>query len=324
MRPPRARPPRQALKSSQRVLRAPPPLTLGGVLAALRGMAGDRGQGSAGRRQAAVARLLRACRRAPPASARARPRHQPGRRRLLRGRCGARKNVLAPCTRWGVVPSNNQARHPATIPLRDVEIRYVVRTLVSNLRVGAGWRSVVGPLGKAALIHREGPGWGGRVPKKRLDEAGAAAGARGRGGWGGFGLPAAPRPCPAARRPTAGAGLLLRIAHHARPPPPGTVAAYLTCPNLPLLATELLAAGPFALAAAARPRAGVPVQPMLASPATSAAGALARLGRGPVLAEFKYDGMRAQIHVVSATEVGGCIAAYSQWLSRSHSRWKRF
>lgn len=59
---------------------------------------------------------------------------------------------------------------------RDAEAKFVVRTLVSNLRVGAGWRSVVAPLGRAALIHREGPGWQARLGKKRLDEAGAAAG----------------------------------------------------------------------------------------------------------------------------------------------------
>jgi hypothetical protein len=29
-----------------------------------------------------------------------------------------------------------------------------VRTLVQNLRVGANWRSVVGPLARATLLHR--------------------------------------------------------------------------------------------------------------------------------------------------------------------------
>lgn len=52
----------QALKKSQPMLRALPPLTLRGVHGALRAMAADSGQGSAGRRQAAVAKLLRACR----------------------------------------------------------------------------------------------------------------------------------------------------------------------------------------------------------------------------------------------------------------------
>ncbi|KAI8474532.1 MAG: hypothetical protein J3K34DRAFT_124375 [Monoraphidium minutum] len=190
-----------ALKKSQSTLVAPPPLTLRGVLRALRGFAADRGQGSAGRRQAAVARLLRAC--------------------------------------------------------RDVEVRYLVRTLISNLRIGAGWRSVVGPLAKAALIHREGPGWAARVTKAALDGAAAAA-----------------------------------------------AAAYHTCPDPGLLAATLAAHGPAGLASRLGPRPGVPLQPMLANAATGVAAALGKLGAGcgPLLAEWKYDGMRAQIHIISDTE----------------------
>jgi len=35
-----------------------------------------------------------------------------------------------------------------------VETKYLVRTLVQNLRVGANWRSIVGALAKATLLHR--------------------------------------------------------------------------------------------------------------------------------------------------------------------------
>lgn len=38
---------------------------------------------------------------------------------------------------------------------RDCETRYLVRTLVSNLRVGANWRSVIGALARSALLHSE-------------------------------------------------------------------------------------------------------------------------------------------------------------------------
>lgn len=38
---------------------------------------------------------------------------------------------------------------------RDCETRYLVRTLVSNLRVGANWRSVIGALARATLLHSE-------------------------------------------------------------------------------------------------------------------------------------------------------------------------
>jgi DNA ligase-1 len=38
---------------------------------------------------------------------------------------------------------------------RDVETRYLVRTLIRNLRIGADWRSVLGPLARAVLVHRK-------------------------------------------------------------------------------------------------------------------------------------------------------------------------
>jgi DNA ligase-1 len=77
------------------------------------------------------------------------------------------------------------------------------------------------------------------------------------------------------------------------------------CPNLGLIAAALLAHGPSALASSFTLRPGIPVQPMLANPATGVAAALKKVGAGlDVLAEFKYDGERAQVHLVSETEVG--------------------
>lgn len=37
---------------------------------------------------------------------------------------------------------------------RDCEVKYLVRTLIQNLRVGANWRSVIGPLARAVAIHQ--------------------------------------------------------------------------------------------------------------------------------------------------------------------------
>ena len=54
---------------------------------------------------------------------------------------------------------------------REHETKFLVRTLVSNLRVGANWRSVIGAMARAVVMHREGP----RVPKARLDAAATAA-----------------------------------------------------------------------------------------------------------------------------------------------------
>ena len=54
---------------------------------------------------------------------------------------------------------------------REHETKFLVRTLVSNLRVGANWRSVIGAMARAVVLHREGP----RVSKARLDAAATAA-----------------------------------------------------------------------------------------------------------------------------------------------------
>ena len=52
-----------------------------------------------------------------------------------------------------------------------VETRYIVRTLVQNLRVNANWWSIIGPLARAVIMHRDGAG----APKAALDAAAAAA-----------------------------------------------------------------------------------------------------------------------------------------------------
>jgi DNA ligase-1 len=172
------------------------------------------------------------------------------------------------------------------------------------MRIGANWRSVVGPLGKASLIHRAGPGWAARLDKSRLDAAAAAAGARL--------LSAAFLGCKKgsalAWAELSSCASCASVPHHAMAPPlpplPPAVAAFQTCPNLGVLASALLTAGPGGLASACALRPGVPVQPMLANPATGVGQALKKLGPGvDVLAEMKYDGKRAQMHVVSATEV---------------------
>ena len=50
---------------------------------------------------------------------------------------------------------------PITLRLscrEGVETRYIVRTLVQNLRVNANWRSIIGPLARAVIMHRWEPG----------------------------------------------------------------------------------------------------------------------------------------------------------------------
>eukprot|EP00198_Chlamydomonas_reinhardtii_P008670 XP_001698007.1 predicted protein [Chlamydomonas reinhardtii] len=164
-----------ACRRTQSTLRNPAPLLCGRLLAALRDVAADKGQGVAARRQAVVLGLLRAC--------------------------------------------------------RDVEVRFLVRTLISNLRVGANWRSVLAPLGRAVLLHQ------------RATAAVAAA------ADGSATTAAVQSPAPAELE-AAGAAVL---------------EAYHTCPNFEILVPVLLRHGIEGLRTRCGLTLGVPLKPMLAN-----------------------------------------------------------
>lgn len=53
---------------------------------------------------------------------------------------------------------------------REEEPKYIVRTLISNLRVGANWRSVLPGLARAFVYHEKGMS----VSKAELDAASAS------------------------------------------------------------------------------------------------------------------------------------------------------
>lgn len=53
---------------------------------------------------------------------------------------------------------------------RECEMRILVRTLVQNMRIGASLVTIIGALGRAALVQEKGP----LVSKAELDEAAAA------------------------------------------------------------------------------------------------------------------------------------------------------
>ena len=52
---------------------------------------------------------------------------------------------------------------------REEEPKYIVRTLISNLRVGANWRSVIPGLARAFVLHEKGP----KATKGEMDAASA-------------------------------------------------------------------------------------------------------------------------------------------------------
>ena len=73
--------------------------------------------------------------------------------------------------------------------------------------------------------------------------------------------------------------------------------AYCECPSYDTIIPALVARPPAFLHESARFVAGVPVKPMLAKPATGVTEVLDRASGGELLAEYKYDGERAQVHV---------------------------
>ncbi|KAG2439579.1 hypothetical protein HXX76_004931 [Chlamydomonas incerta] len=289
-----------ACRRTQSTLRSPAPLLCGRLLAALREVAADKGQGVAARRQGVVLGLLRAC--------------------------------------------------------RDVEVRFLVRTLISNLRVGANWRSVLAPLGRAILLHQRAA-----TMTAHADGAAAAAavplppppapGKGGRGGGGGGSKAAVARQRGAAAAAALGCSKAELEAAGA-----AVLEAYHTCPNFEILVPVLLQHGIEGLRSRCGLTLGVPLKPMLAnacagvadgllqlqsaSPAAvaaasaaaaAAAGAVGSSASGataagapapagpsasasaplvlpPVLVEYKYDGRRAQIHLLP----DGRVAIFSR------------
>lgn len=127
-----------------------------------------------------------------------------------------------------------------------VETKFLVRTLVKNLRVGANWRSVMPALGKAILLHTrlEFP------TKEELDHAAASS-----------------------------------------------VDMYHIVPNIETLIDIMLEYDMCEWTSKVSLAPGVPIKPMLAKISEGVSDALDQISMDGVLVEYKYDGMRAQIHI---------------------------
>ncbi|KAL4435464.1 hypothetical protein ABPG77_006226 [Micractinium sp. CCAP 211/92] len=134
---------------------------------------------------------------------------------------------------------------------REAETKFIVRTLIQALRVGANWRSVIPAIGRAVLLHREGA----KVPKARLDAAAAAA-----------------------------------------------TAAFHVCPNLSLLLEALMGHPLEEWQQCCSLQPGIPIKPMLAKICEGLPDAIQQLRGAPFLAEYKYDGLRGQIHMSTDAE----------------------
>ena len=145
------------------------------------------------------------------------------------------------------------------------EAGYVVRGLQGKLRIGLAEQTVLAALAVAAELHHS-------PPPSALSASSTAS----------------------KNQKLAEESLLANRLERAAQ---AVKRAYCECPSYDVIVPALVARPPARLHESARFVAGVPVKPMLAKPATGVSEVLDRAAGGELLAEYKYDGERAQVHV---------------------------
>lgn len=139
---------------------------------------------------------------------------------------------------------------------REAETRYLVRTMVQALRVGASWRSVLPSLAKAIAVHKFSDEGTIMPTKEVLDLAAESA-----------------------------------------------ITMYHVCPNLETVSKTMLKYNVQEWRDKCHLTPGIPIKPMLAKISEGVTDALEQIlsnknSNDELLAvEWKYDGMRAQIHI---------------------------
>ncbi|KAI0344656.1 ATP-dependent DNA ligase [Trametopsis cervina] len=186
------------------------------------------------------------------------------------------------------------------VSAKGEEIRYLVRTLYQNLRVGAVRTSILTALARALVLT---PPSGMSSPFS--SQTGSYASAE---------LLAAVKPLPANPKK--------KIEDPARDElnskflrADGIVRkAYVIHPNYDHISGALLEAGLDGLAQRLPLTVGIPLLPTLGSPTRSLDEVYDRLDSQPFAAEFKYDGQRAQIHGARMSGVDRSVKIFSRHL----------
>jgi DNA ligase 1 len=178
---------------------------------------------------------------------------------------------------------------------RGCESKFLVRTLVRHIRTGATLVSVLAALAAAVVLHTE---------------SGSSSSDDGR---------ALSERVMASRIAAAQSSIK---------------DCYNLCPDLPTLCSALIEGGIAEMVQRCTAgKVGSPVRPMLAKPSTGVDDLLKAFQGQPFLIERKYDGQRAQIHVLASGEViiysrklenmteqhGDVVAAVTRAVSRSTS-----
>ncbi|KAF6259490.1 ATP-dependent DNA ligase [Scenedesmus sp. NREL 46B-D3] len=202
---------------------------------------------------------------------------------------------------------------------RDVETKYLVRTLVQNLRVGAGWRSVLGPLAKAALLHRRMMQEAGLLESQSQQQQQQQGVQVGDGSSSMAPVVAAtsakagsttPGDVAAAAAAFAASSAAKVSKQQLEAAAAAAAAAYHSCPSLDIIVQVLLAEGPEALARRVQLTCGVPVKPMLAKACTSVADSFVQLAA--TAAAAAAGGVRAGRRSGAKQAASGTAAAAKQ------------
>ncbi|XP_068590898.1 DNA ligase 1 isoform X2 [Cebidichthys violaceus] len=153
------------------------------------------------------------------------------------------------------------------VACRFSEARYIVRSLAGKLRIGLAEQSVLSALSQAVCLTPPGQGF----PPAVLD-AGKGKSAESRRAW------------------LEEKSLILKQ-------------TYCEMPNYDVLIPVLLTEGIDELPNHCKLTPGVPLRPMLAHPTKGVGEVMKRFDEATFTCEYKYDGERAQIHILESGEV---------------------
>lgn len=153
------------------------------------------------------------------------------------------------------------------VACRFSEARYIVRSLAGKLRIGLAEQSVLSALSQAVCLTPPGQGF----PPAVID-AGKGMSAESRRAW------------------IEQKSLILKQ-------------TYCEMPNYDVLIPVLLKEGIDQLPNHCKLTPGVPLRPMLAHPTKGVGEVMKRFDEAAFTCEYKYDGERAQIHILESGEV---------------------
>ncbi|XP_067330679.1 DNA ligase 1 isoform X2 [Channa argus] len=153
------------------------------------------------------------------------------------------------------------------VACRFSEARYIVRSLAGKLRIGLAEQSVLSALSQAVCLTPPGQG----IPPAVID-AGKGMSAESRRAW------------------IEEKSLILKQ-------------TYCEMPNYDVLIPVLLKEGIDQLPNHCKLTPGVPLRPMLAHPTKGVGEVMKKFDEAAFTCEYKYDGERAQIHILESGEV---------------------